>query len=269
MNMFILDSEVYVRLGFFLGVFTIMALWELAAPRKVLSTSKINRWFINLSITFLNPVSLRLVFPLPATGIALIAKEKNWGIFNILEFDCWTAGLITIILLDLTIYFQHVLFHHVRIFWRFHMVHHTDLDIDVTTGARFHPVEIILSMGIKMIVVVLVGAPAWSVLAFEIVINGTSMFNHSNVFIPLRVDGALRKLIVTPDFHRVHHSVLLHEHNCNFGFNLSVWDRIFGTYQDQPRAGHQGMSIGLSGFREANRLTLPYILALPFIWKRR
>ena len=267
--MFILDSEVYIRLGFFLGVFAVMALWELAAPRKALSTSKITRWFINLSITFLNPVSLRLVFPLPATGLALMAKEKNWGIFNILEIDYWTAGLLTIILLDLTIYFQRLLFHHVRIFWKFHMVHHTDINIDVTTGARFHPLEIILSMGIKMIVVVLLGAPAWSVLVFEIVINGTSMFNHSNAFIPLPVDRALRKFIVTPDFHRVHHSVLLHESNSNFGFSLSLWDRIFGTYQDQPRAGHKGMSIGLSDFREANRLTLPYILALPFIRKRR
>lgn len=140
------------------------------------------------------------------------------------------------------------------------MVHHTDLDIDVTTGARFHPIEIILSMVIKMTVVVLTGAPAWSVLAFEIILNGTSMFNHSNVFIPLRVDGVLRKLVVTPDFHRIHHSVLVHEHNSNFGFNLSVWDRIFGTYRDQPEFGHQGMTIGLSDFREANRLTLPMSL---------
>jgi sterol desaturase/sphingolipid hydroxylase (fatty acid hydroxylase superfamily) len=269
MNVFILDSEVYVRFGFFFGIFAVMALWELASPRRALTTSKITRWFINLAITFLNPVALRLVFPLPATGIALIAGEKNWGLFNTLAIDGWTAGIIAIVLLDLTIYLQHVLFHHVRVFWRLHMVHHTDLDIDVTTGARFHPIEIILSMVIKMAVVVLIGAPAWSVLVFEVVLNGTSMFNHSNVLIPGRIDGVLRKLIVTPDFHRVHHSVLMHEHNRNFGFNLSIWDRIFGTYRAQPGAGHKGMTIGLSEFREESRLTLPYILALPLIWKRR
>jgi sterol desaturase/sphingolipid hydroxylase (fatty acid hydroxylase superfamily) len=269
MNIFILDSEVYVRFGFFFGIFAIMALWELTAPRRILSTSKITRWFINITITFLNSVALRLVFPLPATGIALVASEKDWGLLNTFAFDGWTAGLIAIVLLDLAIYLQHVLFHHVRVFWRLHMIHHTDLDIDVTTGARFHPIEIILSMIIKMVIVVLIGAPAWSVLAFEVVLNGMSMFNHSNVFIPGRVDGVLRKLIVTPDFHRVHHSVLVHEHNRNFGFNLSVWDRIFGTYRDQPGAGHQGMTIGLSDFREENRLTLPYILTLPVIWKRR
>lgn len=269
MNMFVLDGEIYVRFGFFFGIFTLMALWEVAAPRRELSTSKINRWFTNIAVTFLNPVALRLVFPLPATGIALIAREKNWGLFNILSFDGWTAGLIAIILLDLTIYLQHILSHHVRIFWRLHMVHHTDLDIDVTTGARFHPIEIILSMAIKMTVVVLIGAPAWSVIAFEVILNGASMFNHSNVFIPLHVDGVLRKLIVTPDFHRVHHSVLVHEHNSNFGFNLSVWDRIFGTYLDKPETGHQDMTIGLSNFREASRLTLPYILAIPLSRKRR
>jgi len=267
--MFSLGSEVYVRFGFFFGIFAVMALWELAAPRRVLSTPKTHRWFINLVITFLNPVALRLLFPLSATGIALLAREKSWGLFNLLAFDGWTAGLIAIILLDLTIYLQHVLFHHVKVLWRLHMVHHTDLDIDVTTGARFHPVEIILSMVIKVAMVVVIGVPVWSVLVFEIVLNGMAMFNHSNVFLPQPVDGVLRKLIVTPDFHRVHHSTVVHEHNSNFGFNLSVWDRIFGTYREQPGAGHQGMTIGLLDFREASRLTLPHILALPVTWERR
>lgn len=269
MNMLTPHSEVYLRFGFFFGIFAVMALWELAAPRRFLSASKISRWFINLAITFLNPVALRLVFPLPATGVAVIAGEKGWGLLNVLELDAFTAGFIAIILLDLTIYLQHVIFHHVTILWRLHMVHHADLDIDVTTGARFHPIEIVLSMVIKMAAVVLIGAPAWSVLAFEVILNGTSMFNHSNVFIPERIDGVLRNLIVTPDFHRVHHSVLVREHNRNFGFSLSVWDRVFGTYRDQPEAGHQGMTIGLSEFRQADRLTLLNVLALPITWRRR
>jgi len=264
-----LGNEVYVRFGFFFGIFAIMALWELAAPRRVLRTPKSHRWFTNLVITFLNPVALRLVFPLSATGVALVAGEKNWGLLNILAFDGWTAGLVAIILFDLTIYLQHLLFHHVKPLWRLHMVHHTDLDIDVTTGARFHPIEIVLSMGIKMAVVVVIGAPVWSVLVFEIVLNGMAMFNHSNVFIPLPVDGVLRKFVVTPDFHRVHHSTVVNEHNRNFGFNLSVWDRVFGTCREQPGAGHQGMTIGLSDFREASRLTLHHILALPLTWKRK
>jgi sterol desaturase/sphingolipid hydroxylase (fatty acid hydroxylase superfamily) len=269
MNMFILDSEVYVRFCFFFGIFAVMAIWEISAPRRVLNTKKITRWFINLAITFLNSFMLRLVFPLSATALALIAGERSWGVLNTLQFDDLTAGLTAIVLLDLTIYLQHVLFHHVQLFWRLHMVHHTDLDIDVTTGARFHPVEIILSMIIKMTVVFMIGAPAWSVLAFEVLLNGMSMFNHSNAFIPLRIDGVLRKLVVTPDMHRVHHSVLMREHNSNFGFNFSLWDRLFGTYRAQPEAGHRAMTIGLSNFREANRLTLPYIIALPVLWKRR
>lgn len=264
MNMFILDSEIYARSFFFFLVFTIMALWELAFPRRILKNARTHRWFINLTVTFLNPVILRLLLPLPATGVALIAKEKGWGLFNNLPIDSLTAGILAIILLDLAIYLQHLFFHYVNFFWRFHRVHHTDLDIDVTTGARFHPVEIILSMVIKITIVIITGAPAWSVLAFEIILNSTSMFNHSNVLMPLHIDKILRKVIVTPDFHRVHHSVLAQEHNRNFGFNLSLWDRLFGTYQDQPEAGHKGMTIGLSDFREANRLTLPYLLALPF-----
>jgi sterol desaturase/sphingolipid hydroxylase (fatty acid hydroxylase superfamily) len=269
MNMFILDNEIIIRFGFFSGIFVIMALWEVAVPRRDLNTSKGARWFINLAVTFLNSLAVRLVFPVTAIGVALIAEDKSWGVLNTFALDGWTAGIMAIAALDLTIYLQHVLFHHVSVFWRLHMVHHTDLDVDVTTGARFHPVEIILSMAIKMAVVALIGAPAWSVLAFEVVLNGMSMFNHSNVFLPIPIDGAFRKIIVTPDMHRVHHSVLLRETNSNFGFNLSWWDRLFGTYRDQPTAGHQAMTIGLLDFREAGRLTLPYILALPVVWKRR
>lgn len=263
MNMFVLDNEIYVRLGFFLGVFAFMAIWEIAAPRRAFNTSKISRWCNNITITFLNSVVIRLIFPVTALGVALIAKERGWGILNIFEMGDWTAGVIAIVALDFIIYLQHRLFHSVKALWRIHMVHHTDLDIDVTTGARFHPFEIILSMIIKMIAIVLIGAPAWSVLTFEVLLNGASMFNHGNAFIALRIDSILRKFIVTPDMHRVHHSVLMDETNSNFGFNLPWWDYLFGTYRDQPAEGHQGMTIGLPSFRDPNRLTLQHILALP------
>jgi len=266
MNMFVLNNEIYVRLSFFLGIFAFMAILEIAAPRRAFNTSKISRWYNNITITFLNSVVIRLVFPVTALGVALTAKERGWGIFNIFETGDWMAGIIAIVALDFIIYLQHRLFHSVQALWRIHMVHHTDLDIDVTTGARFHPFEIILSMIIKMIAIVIIGASAWSVLAFEVLLNGTSMFNHGNAFIALRIDSILRKFIVTPDMHRVHHSVLIDETNSNFGFNLPWWDHLFGTYRDQPADGHQGMTIGLSDFRDPNRLTLQSILALPITW---
>lgn len=265
MNMFVPDNEIYVRLGFFLGIFAFMAVWEVVAPRRVLNISKISRWYNNITITFLNSVVLRLFFPVTALGVALIAKERGWGILNMFEIGDWTAGIIAIAALDLVIYLQHRLFHSVQALWRIHMVHHTDIDIDVTTGTRFHPFEIILSMIIKMITIVIIGASAWSVLTFEVLLNGTSMFNHGNAFISLRIDSILRKFIVTPDMHRVHHSVLIDETNNNFGFNLPWWDHLLGTYRDQPAEGHQGMTIGLSNFRDPNHLTLPNILALPVI----
>ena len=268
MNMFIIDNEVYIRLIFFFGIFLSMAIWEVSSPRRVLTMSKRTRWLINLSLTIFNTFVVRLLFPAAATGIALIAQRKGWGIFNIISMNSMIAGLISIALLDFMIYFQHFVFHHVPILWRLHMVHHTDIDIDVTTGARFHPVEIILSMLIKTTLVIIIGAPVWSVVVFEILLNGTSMFNHSNVFMPLIADKLLRKIVVTPDMHRVHHSVIIKETNSNFGFNFPWWDRLFRTYKDQPVAGHGGMLIGLANFRDAKRLTFPYILALPLITKR-
>ncbi|MDH3328020.1 MAG: sterol desaturase family protein [Desulfobulbaceae bacterium] len=202
-------------------------------------------------------------------GTALYAEEKGWGFSQITPLPAWAEGLAAIILLDLFIYIQHVLFHRLPLLWRFHRMHHTDLDIDVTTGARFHPVEILLSVGIKMGVVVAIGAPAWSVIVFEILLNGTSMFNHSDIFIPLRADGMLRLLVVTPDMHRVHHSVIIRETNSNYGFNFPWWDRVFSTYRAQPRAGHIDMAIGLANYRNPKWLTFQWMLMVPFMRQPR
>jgi sterol desaturase/sphingolipid hydroxylase (fatty acid hydroxylase superfamily) len=260
-----MDNEIYLRLTFFFTIFISMAIWEIVKPRRVLTTSKGNRWIINLSVTLIDALIIRLIFPIAAIGIALIAEEHNWGLFNRLAMDNLAAGIVAILIFDLTIYFQHVVFHNISVFWRLHMVHHTDLDIDVTTGARFHPVEILLSMAIKMGVIILIGAPAYSVLVFEILLNGTSMFNHGNIYISPKIDRIIRLLVVTPDMHRVHHSVIIRETNSNFGFNFPWWDRIFRTYKDQPGKGHLDMIIGLANFRDAKRLTLSYILTLPLL----
>jgi sterol desaturase/sphingolipid hydroxylase (fatty acid hydroxylase superfamily) len=244
-----------------------MASWELAAPRRPLTTSKSTRWIGNIGIVLLNTVLLRLIFPTAAIGMALLAGERGWGLLNNLNLPFVISVVVSVALLDFAIYAQHVLFHAVPILWRLHLVHHADLDYDVTTGARFHPIEIILSMLIKLGVVVALGPPAVAVLIFEVLLNATAMFNHSNVRLPLVIDRFLRWLVVTPDMHRVHHSVIPKETNSNFGFNLPWWDRLLGTYADQPKAGHLGMSIGLEQFRDPKRLTFPWMLALPFLGK--
>lgn len=259
-----MDNEISIRLGFFFGVFAVMALLEIVSPRRALRTSRGARWLTNLSITFIDSAAVRLVFPLMAFDIAKMSAERGWGLFNYIGIPEITAGIISVIILDFVIYTQHAVFHHVRLFWRLHRMHHTDLDIDVTTGARFHPIEIILSMAIKMVVVVLIGAPSWSVLVFEVLLNATAMFNHSNVMIPLGLDRVLRLFVVTPDMHRVHHSVIIKEFNSNFGFNLPWWDRIFKTYKAQPVKGHINMNIGLVNFRDPKKLSLPWLLAIPF-----
>jgi sterol desaturase/sphingolipid hydroxylase (fatty acid hydroxylase superfamily) len=264
----VIEHEPGARLGAFLGVFVFMALWELALPRRVLRERKPTRWGINLGLTFLNTVMVRFVFPAGAVGAAVFAESRGWGIFNNLDVSSGFAGVVSIVILDLAIYTQHVVFHHVGPLWRLHMMHHTDLDLDVTSGARFHPIEILLSMFIKVALVVALGAQAWSVVLFEVLLNATSMFNHSNVRLPLAVDRALRWLVVTPDMHRVHHSVIIRELNSNFGFNLPWWDRIFRTYTPQPKEGHEGMKIGLSNFRDQRSLSLPLLIALPFRTRR-
>ncbi len=241
-----------------------MAFWEAAVPKRRLTVPRAARWFNNLSIVFINAVLVRAVFPVVAVGTAVVSAEKGWGIFNFMAVPGLAAGMISIIILDLVIYFQHMVFHIVPPLWRLHMMHHTDLDIDVTTGTRFHPVEIFLSMGIKMAVVVALGAPPWSVLVLEVLLNATAMFNHSNINIPAGIDSVLRLLVVTPDMHRVHHSVIIRETNSNYGFNFPWWDRFFRTYTSQPEKGHADMNIGLANFRDPRKLTLPRLLFIPF-----
>jgi sterol desaturase/sphingolipid hydroxylase (fatty acid hydroxylase superfamily) len=260
-----MKDEVTIRVACFVFVFILIAVWELAGPRRVLTTSKKARWISNLAITFLNPLVLHFMFPVLAAGAALKAYESGWGVLNLLGLPYWLELIIGIAVLDLVIYFQHVIFHAIPLLWRLHMMHHADLDFDVTTGLRFHPIEIVLSMGIKLSAVVLLGPPVMAVLVFEVLLNATSMFNHGNIRLPLKIDRILRCLIVTPEMHRVHHSVIIRETNSNFGFNLPWWDRLFGTYRDQPAKGHEAMTIGLSQFRDPQKLTLPWLLALPFI----
>jgi sterol desaturase/sphingolipid hydroxylase (fatty acid hydroxylase superfamily) len=257
--------EASIRLGCFAGVFALMALWELVAPRRKLSIRKPLRWGSNLGLVFLNSFLLRLVAPLGAVGVALFAEAKGWGLFQAVETPYWIAVAGSVLLLDLAIYLQHVMFHAVPLFWRLHLVHHADLDFDVTTGLRFHTIEILLSFGIKAAVILLLGTPAVAVLIFEVLLNATSMFNHSNVRMPVFIDRVLRRLVVTPDMHRVHHSHHTNETNSNFGFNLPWWDRLFGTYCDQPADGHTAMAIGLSQFPDERRTEwLHWMLWLPF-----
>jgi sterol desaturase/sphingolipid hydroxylase (fatty acid hydroxylase superfamily) len=260
------EHEATLRLAIFLAVFLIMAAWEFIAPRRQLGTSKSRRWFANLGILVVNTVLVRAIFPAAAVGIALFAEARGVGLLHEFELGLGLKVLLALIALDLAIYLQHVMFHAVPLLWRLHRVHHADLDIDVTTGTRFHPVEMMLSMGIKAAAILVIGAPALAVLAFEIALNVTSMFNHSNARLPQRLDAVLRWLVVTPDMHRVHHSIRREETNRNFGFNFPWWDRLFGTYQRQPRDGHERMTIGIPEFRDpASCTTLSGILALPFI----
>lgn len=264
-NDWILGHEVSVRLGFFFGTLAIIGGWELAAPRRLPTVSRLVRWGNNLGLVFLNTLLLRVLFPAAATGIAVLAQQRGWGLFNSIEVPMTLAAFATIVMLDGVVYFQHVLFHAVPFLWRLHLVHHTDPDYDVTTGTRFHPLEIIISMLIKFTAIIALGAPVVAVVIFEVLLNATAMFNHGNVRVPGRIDRMLRLVIVTPDMHRVHHSVEKDETNSNYGFSLSWWDRLFGTYRAQPRAGHQNMTIGLREYREPKQTTwLPGLLILPF-----
>ena len=265
MEEFILNNEKYIRMSFFFGIFLIMAIWELVAPRRVLSVSKSKRWLNNLGIVFLNSFIVRLIFPTAAVGMALLAQERSWGLFNNFDLPYLVIVALSVIALDMMIYLQHVMVHAVPALWRLHRMHHADTDIDVTTGSRFHPIEIILSMLIKFSAIVVLGAPVVAVLIFEVLLNATAMFNHSNVKLPATLDRLLRILIVTPDMHRVHHSINDFETNSNFGFNLSIWDRLFGTYQAQPVEGHTNMTIGIKQFRDTKWLSLPRLLLIPFV----
>jgi sterol desaturase/sphingolipid hydroxylase (fatty acid hydroxylase superfamily) len=260
-------SEPIIRLGFFFGILVIMFFWEVFAPRRNLTTSKITRWISNLGLVMIDSITVRLALPAGLAGIAILAQQRGWGLFNQFELSNLSKIIFSVLILDLTIYLQHLMFHSAPLLWRLHMVHHSDMDIDVTTGVRFHPIEIILSMGIKMMAVILIGAPPASVLIFEVILNGTSMFNHGNVRFSQRIDSLLRLLVVTPEMHRVHHSTIRWETNSNLGFNFPWWDRLFGTYRGQPAKGHLEMTIGLDQYKEPGKLTLPWLIVLPFIGK--
>ncbi len=265
---FVMAHEKTLRMGFFFGMLAVIGLWELIAPRRALTVSKGVRWLNNLGLVFFNSFIARLLFPAAAVGVAAFAAEQGWGVLHYYQVSFWPALVIAIVAMDFIIYLQHVLVHAVPVLWRLHRVHHADLDFDVTTGARFHTLEIILSLLIKFATIVVLGAPVVAVVLFEIILNATAMFNHGNVHLPQGVDRLLRWFVVTPDMHRVHHSVEDDEANSNFGFNLSVWDRLFGTYREQPRGGHTGMTIGIHKYREPKLVSwLPGMLALPFIGK--
>ena len=264
-DQYILANEKTIRGAFFFGILILMGLWELLAPRRMLTVSKAVRWVNNLGLVFLNTFLLRLIFPAAAIGVAAFVSENGWGILNYYTLPYWLALVITIVALDFIVYLQHVMVHAVPLLWRLHRMHHADPDFDVTTGSRFHPVEILLSMLIKFAAIVVLGAPVLAVVIFEVVLNMTAMFNHANVRLPIGLDRILRLFVVTPDMHRVHHSIEDDEANSNFGFNLPWWDRIFGTYKSQPRAGHEGMTIGIHKYREPKQVSwLPGMLLLPF-----
>ncbi len=259
----LLANEANLRMSFFLGVFFLLAIAEACRPRRKRDFPRSVRWVNNLSLVVLDSLLLKICFPLLAVGMAYVAQQRSWGLFNLLDMPIWVEAGFCILLLDLAIYAQHVLFHLVPPLWRLHRVHHTDMDFDLTTGIRFHPLEILLSMAIKLILVVSLGAPVIAVLIFEILLNASAMFNHSNLNLPLTLDRLLRKLIVTPDMHRVHHSVYVNETNSNYGFFLSFWDRLFSTYIDQPQDGHQKMRLGLEYFRQPRDLRLDKLLLQP------
>jgi sterol desaturase/sphingolipid hydroxylase (fatty acid hydroxylase superfamily) len=262
---FLLSHEAAIRVGAFTAILAATAAAELAAPRRALTVGRGFRWPRNLSLVAIDTLCLRFLFPLLAVQTAFIARENGWGLFNQLDLPAVAAIPLTVLALDLVIYAQHRAFHAVPLLWRLHMVHHADPDIDVTTGGRFHPIEIMLSMLLKMAVTLVIGGAAVGVIVFEVLLNATTMFNHGNVALPRGVDRLLRAVVVTPDMHRVHHSVRREETNSNFGFNVPWWDRLFGTYRDQPQDGHAAMTIGLRQFQDKRRQSLGWMLVLPFI----
>ena len=262
---FVIGNEPLIRVGFFAGVFALVALWELASPRRVLQLPRAQRWASNLGIVLLNTVIVRLLFPTAAVGMAALGVEKGWGLLNHFAVPFWLAVPLAVVAMDFVIWLQHVMVHAVPALWRLHLVHHADLDYDLTTGARFHPLEIVLSMGIKFATIALLGAPVLAVVVFEVLLSACALFNHGNIRLPDGVDRVLRWFLVTPDMHRVHHSVEDDESNSNFGFNLTWWDRLFGTYREQPRGGQLGMVIGIHGHADPHEVArLPGMLMLPF-----
>ena len=261
----LLANEPLIRMAFFLGILLAMALWEVAAPRRRREILRLIRWSNNLGVVVIDTLLVRLTFPIVAVGLAVTAEARGSGLFNVIDAPFWFAFVLSVLALDLAIYLQHVMFHAVPVLWRLHRMHHADPELDVSTGLRFHPVEILLSMGIKLAIVAVLGPPAVAVLVFEVLLNATSMFNHSNIRILPGIDRALRWIVVTPDMHRVHHSIHPSETNSNFGFNLPWWDRLLGTYRPQPREGHETMTIGIEQFRTRRDLWLDRMLIQPLL----
>jgi sterol desaturase/sphingolipid hydroxylase (fatty acid hydroxylase superfamily) len=258
------NIESVIRLAAFAAIFISMAAWELFAPRRALTIGRARRWPGNLGILLVDILTVRVLLPTAAVGASLYAAGNGWGLINYLSLRLSAAALIGFLALDLAIYVQHVVFHKVPVLWRLHRMHHADLDIDVTTGVRFHPIEILISLAIKVAAILALGVPVVAVILFEVVLNATSMFNHSNVSMPAWLDRVLRLILVTPDMHRVHHSILRRETDSNFGFNLPWWDRLFGTYRAQPEAGHLGMTIGIPAFRDPGESRIDRLLTQPF-----
>lgn len=260
------QSEIAVRLGIFLGVLLLMALWEVLVPRRSLTVRRAPRWISNLGLVVLNVLLLRWLVPITAVGASLVAELRDWGLLHLVQWPTWLEILLAVLAFDLAIYLQHVMFHAVPVLWQLHKVHHADLDFDVTTGLRFHSLEILLSAFIKLAVVFVIGPSAAAVIIFELLLNATAMFNHANARMPRALDSLLRWFVVTPDMHRVHHSVLSHEMNSNFGFNLPWWDYLLGTYRAEPALGHSGMTIGIASLRDEGQVDrLLGMLLLPFL----
>lgn len=257
-------SETQVRLGVFAGVFIIMAVVEALWPRKNRTQPRITRWFTNLGMVVVDSLAVRIIFPIVAVGLAQYATARGWGLLNMIALPFWLQVLISAVLMDMAIYWQHVASHKIPVLWRVHRVHHADRDIDVSTGNRFHPIEIVLSMLYKFVVILLLGPAALGVFLFEVLLNGSAMFNHANVALPQWLDKLLRLLFVTPDMHRIHHSWHRDETDSNYGFNLAIWDKIFGTYIDQPRDGHKEMVIGVKKFQDDKPSNIIWSLLLPF-----
>ncbi|MEM5475277.1 sterol desaturase family protein [Pacificibacter sp. AS14] len=263
MTEFFLSHEPVTRMSVFLTVLLVMAIWEVWSPRRRVEVPRLLRWSNNLALIVVDSIAVRLLFPLAAVGLALTMQAKGWGLFNVIGLPVWLEVLFSVVLLDFAIYLQHVVFHHVPVLWRLHRMHHADIEIDVTTGLRFHPLEIVLSMAFKLLLVLVLGPAAIAVLIFEVVLNASALFNHSNIRLPKPVDAVLRLIIVTPDMHRVHHSIDPKETNSNYGFNVPWWDRLLGTYIAQPKAGHDDMLIGIELFRARRELWVDRMILQP------
>ncbi len=255
-----------LRLGFFVGMFTLIALWEWLKPRRRQNARRVSRWANNLSLVVVATLLVRLVVPMGLAVMALHAQESAWGLFNYLTLSLWLEVVLALVLLDLAIYWQHRIFHQVPVLWRLHRVHHSDTGFDVSTAVRFHPLEILLSIFIKALLVLILGIPATAIIIFEVILNGVALFNHGNIRLPKGLDTIIRTLVVTPDMHRIHHSDIPSETNSNYGFNLSIWDKIFGSYTAQPQKGHEGINIGLKEFSTQQQSNdFMALLKMPFV----